>query len=81
MRGLRKYLTPFARISPVRCLYYMNLAELSSFVMPVAVPEISVDLMSQDGLRVKVHCSVLDFVIWMPFLAAMTGWWKSLQMR
>ena len=27
-------------------------------MMPVAVPEISVDLMSRGGLRAKVHCSV-----------------------
>lgn len=53
MRGLRKYLTPLHRISQVRCLYYMNLAVLSSFAMPVVVPEISVDLMSQRWFESK----------------------------
>ncbi len=41
------------QISQERCLYYMNLVVLSSFAMPVVVPEISVDLMSRGGLRAK----------------------------
>ncbi len=56
----------------------MNLAELSSSAMPAAVPEISVDLMSRDGLRAKVHCLVQGFAIWMQFSDEMTGWWQKL---
>ena len=58
MRGLRKYLTPFA-------------PDQSG---AAAVPEISVDLMSRDGLRAKVHCSVRGFVTWMRSLDVMTAW-------
>ena len=78
MRGLRKYLTPFA---PDQYLYYMNLAGSSSSVMPVAVPETSVDLMSRAGLRAKVHCSVRVFAIWMRSSDGMTVWWQNLQMQ
>ncbi len=74
MRGLRKYLTPFAPDQSGRCLYYMNLVVLSLSVMPAAVPEISVDLMSRDGLRAKVHCSVRGFVTWMRILGRDDRW-------
>lgn len=80
MRGLRKYLTPFAPDQSGAVSVYMNLAVLSSFAMPVVVPEISVDLMSRGGLRAKAHCLVQGFAIWMQFSAVMTGWWQSLQM-
>ena len=58
MRGLRKYLTPFA-------------PDQSG---AVSAPEISADLMNPGGLRVKVPCSVQDSVIWMQFLDGMTAW-------
>ena len=74
MRGLRKYLTPFAPDQSGA------VSVLSSFAMPVVVPEISVDLMSRGGLRAKAHCLVQGFAIWMQFSAVMTGWWQSLQM-
>ena len=47
-------------------------------MMPVAVPETSVDLMSRAGLRVKVHCSVRVFAIWMRSLDGMTYLVKTL---
>ena len=75
MRGLRKYLTPFAPDQSGA------VSVLSSFAMPVVVPEISVDLMSRGGLRAKAHCLVQGFAIWMQFSAVMTGWWQSLQMQ
>ena len=52
----------------------MNLVELSPFAMLVVVPEISVDLMSHDGLRVKVHYLVRDFVTWTQSLDEMISW-------
>ena len=74
MRGLRKYLTPFApdQSGAVSVLYEFGGISLS--VMPADVPEISVDLMSRDGLRAKVHCSVRGFVTWMRSLDVMTAW-------
>ena len=72
MRGLRKYLTPFA--PDQSGAVSMNLVELSPFAMLVVVPEISVDLMSHDGLRVKVHYLVRDFVTWTQSLDVMISW-------
>ena len=46
--------------------------------MLVAVPEISVDLMSRDGLTAVVRFLVRDFVIWMRFLEEMIVWWRRL---
>ncbi len=49
--------------------------------MPEDAQEMSADLMSRDGLKRKVRCSVRDFVIWMQSLEEMTVWLQNLQMR
>ena len=49
---------------------------LEKGTLPVAVPEISVDLMSRDGLTAVVRFLVRDFVIWMRFLEGMIVWWR-----
>ena len=68
MRGLRKYLTPFApdQSGAVSVLY-----ELGGIIV------MSVDLMSRDGLNGKVQYSAQDFVIWMQSLEEMIVWSRS----
>ena len=76
MRGLRKYLTPFApdQSGAVSVLY-----EFGGIIVICDAGGCTGN-MSQDGLRVVVRFSAQDFVIWMRFLAGMTDWWQSLQM-
>ena len=68
MRGLRKYLTPFApdQSGAVSVLY-----EFGGIIV----------ICDGGGLRAKAHCLVQGFAIWMQFSAVMTGWWQSLQMQ
>ena len=80
MRGLRKYLTPFApdQSGAVSVLY-----EFGGIIVICDAGGCTgniVDLMSRGGLRAKAHCLVQGFAIWMQFSAVMTGWWQSLQM-
>ena len=74
MRGLRKYLTPFA---PDQSGAVSVLFELGGIVVicdAEAVPAMSVVSTSRGGLSRKVRFSVRDFEIWMRFWGEMTGW-------
>ena len=81
MRGLRKYLTPFApdQSGAVSVLY-----EFGGIIVICdagGCTGTSVDLMSRAGLSAKVHCSVRVFAIWMRSSDGMTVWWQNLQMQ
>ena len=65
MKGLRKYLSPFA---PDQSGAAAVLCEFHGLIIIL-----DADLMSQDGLRVVVRFSAQDFVIWMQFLDGMTA--------
>lgn len=80
MRGLRKYLTPFA---PDQSGAVSVLFELGGIVVICDAGDVrvmSVALMSRDGLSRKARFSVPDFEIWMQFSGVMTVWWRSLLM-
>ena len=74
MRGLRKYLTPFApdQSGAVSVLY--------EFGGIIAICDAGgctgniCGLMSHDGSRVKVHYLVRDFVTWTQSLDVMISW-------
>ena len=81
MRGLRKYLTPFApdQSGAVSVLY-----EFGGIIVICDAGGCTGNicgLMSRAGLRAKAHCSAQDFAIWMQFSDGMTVWWQNLQMR
>ena len=73
MKGLRKYLSPFAPdqsgAAAVLCEFHglIIILDAGGCAGTYAV------LMSQDGLRVVVRFSAQDFVIWMQFLDGMTA--------
>ena len=72
MKGLRKYLSPFAPdqsgAAAVLCEFHGLI-----IILDAGGWETYADLMSQDGLRVVVRFSAQDFVIWMQFLDGMTA--------
>ena len=70
MKGLRKYLSPFA---PDQSGAAAVLCEFHGLIIILDAGGYA-DLMSQDGLRVVVRFSAQDFVIWMRFLDGMTAW-------
>ena len=70
MKGLRKYLSPFA---PDQSGAAAVLCEFHGLIIILDAGGCA-DLMSQDGLRVVVRFSAQDFVIWMRFLDGMTAW-------
>ena len=74
MRGLRKYLTPFApdQSGAVSVLY-----ELGGIIVICDAGGCTGNVC---GLNGKARCSVQDFGIWMPSWGVMTGWWPSLWM-
>ena len=74
MRGLRKYLTPFA---PDQSGAVSVLFELGGIVVICDagdVPVMYADLTSRGGLNRKVRSSAPDFEIWMRSLDVMTVW-------
>ena len=74
MKGLRKYLSPFAPDQSGAAAVLCEFHGLIIILDAGAVRETYADLMSQDGLRVVVRFSAQDFVIWMRFLDGMTAW-------
>ena len=72
MKGLRKYLSPFA---PDQSGAAAVLCEFHGLIIILDAGGCAgyADLMSQDGLRVVVRFSAQDFVIWMQFLDGMTA--------
>ena len=75
MRGLRKYLTPFApdQSGAVSVLY-----EFGGIIVICDAGGCTGNICGFDergGLRAKAHCLVQGFAIWMQFSAVMTGWW------
>ena len=81
MRGLRKYLTPFA---PDQSGAVSVLFELGGIIVICDAGGCAGNvcgLMNQDGLNRKVRYSVQDFGIWMPSWDGMTAWLPSLWMQ
>ena len=81
MKGLRKYLTPFApdQSGAVSVLY--ELGGMLVICDAGGCTGMYVDSMSQDGLKQEVRYSVRGFVIWMRYSEEMTDWLQNLQMR
>ncbi len=82
MRGLKKYLTPFApdQSGAVSVLY-----EFGGIIVICDAGGCTGNVCGFDEPRwfesKKAHCLVQGFAIWMQFSAVMTGWWQSLQMQ
>ena len=80
MRGLRKYLTPFA---PDQSGAVSVLFELGGIVVICDAGGCTGNVCGfdeRDGLSRKARFSVPDFEIWMQFSGVMTVWWRSLLM-
>lgn len=74
MKGLRKYLSPFA---PDQSGAAAVLCEFHGLIIILDAGGCAGNICGfdeQDGLRVVVRFSAQDFVIWMRFLDGMTAW-------